>query len=115
MFYFYSLTLLALADIAATHYQIWLAKTTAIEANPLMRWVIEDFGMPIAYVIRVAVPFILVPVILYTQELLKDQGELSSWVDRLFASNRLLQLMFIVHVGVILWHIYQTNCFTIHV
>ena len=113
MFYFYSLTLLALADIAATHYQIWVAKTTAIEANPLMRWVIEDLGMPAAYICRVAIPFVFVPIILYAQELLKDRG-LWNWADKFFASNYLLNLMLAVYVSVILLHTFQTNCFTLH-
>jgi hypothetical protein len=101
MFYFLGICFLALFDIVATHYQIVVYNTYAIEANPFMRWVMETYGMTVTYILRMAVPMIIIPPFLFLKE---DRREVI-WILRFFL---------FAHFLLACWHIYLTNCFTIH-
>jgi hypothetical protein len=39
-----------------------------IEANPIMRWVMQNWGMGLAYVIRILIPAIFVPIFFVARE-----------------------------------------------
>ncbi|MCI0563317.1 MAG: DUF5658 family protein, partial [Nitrososphaera sp.] len=58
--------ILSSLDIGATHYGLSLTGWDfAYEANPFMREVMRDWGMPWAYIIRIGVPALFMPLWFY--------------------------------------------------
>ena len=102
MFYFLAIFFLGLFDIVATHYQIVVYGSFSIEANPLMRWVMETYGILAAYGFRMATPLIAVPLLLFFE---KDKRAVI-WVLRGFL---------LLHVALVGWHFHVTDFFTIHI
>ena len=101
MFYLVSIFLLALFDIVATHYQIMEYGSYAIEANPVMRWVMETYGMTTAYGFRLISATLGVLLLL----LLQQYRSYAIW---------LLRFVLVAYTAVVCWHIYITDFFTIH-
>ncbi len=102
MFFLSSILLLAIGDIVATHYSIIAYGTFAIEQNPLMKWVMESYGIRAAYIFRIVMPLIGVLILLWVREKSFTLG------------NRALWLMFYAHIALMVYHFYITKCFTLH-
>ena len=101
MFYFLTILALSVFDIVATHYCIIVAGSFSIEANPLMRWVMIEWGLQWAYVLRIVGPLIGTPILLWARTKVK----LAQWA--LWITVVLLSL-------IACYHLYNTQFFTIH-
>jgi len=101
MFYFISIFLLALFDIVATHYQIIVYGSYAVEANPVMRWVMETYGITTAYGVRLITAIIGVSLLLFVQQ----HEPRARW---------LLRFILVAYVALACWHCYISDLFTIH-
>ena len=103
MFFAVSILLLSLFDIVSTHYYIVLYGTTAVEANPIMRWVMEAYGMQAAYIFRMIMPLLGLALIFWVRN--KDYN-LGQWS---------LRISFWAHGALGMYHLYLTEFFTIHI
>ena len=101
MFYFIAVLLLAVIDMVATHYQVTVYGTTDVEANPLMRYVMETWGMFEAYCVRITSVCIGMFMLMWAHL----HSTWGIWA---------LRLMFTAHLALVAYHFYITNCFTIH-
>jgi hypothetical protein len=97
MFYFFSILALALFDIVATHYHVVTYRTFDIEANPVMRWVMESFGMQTAYIVRMVSTFIAVVILLTVKHYNKKLGLTA------------LRIVFAVHILLAGYHVYISD------
>jgi hypothetical protein len=103
MFYLLSIMFLAIFDMVATHYLIIVHNTYAIEANPLMRWIMEEYGIPIAYVFKILVTLASVITLLVVKNIYKKTY-----------ANYFLFSVLIIHILLMCWHVYNTKFFTAH-
>lgn len=102
MFLYISILLLALFDMVATHYSIVVYGTFAIEANPIMRWMMEEHGLRTTYAFRLFMAIFAL--------LLMRRAELQH--KKLARTG--LWIFFLGHVTLAFYHIYITQFFTIH-
>jgi hypothetical protein len=104
VFLYVSILLLALFDIVATHYSIAVYGTFAIEKNPIMRWVMEDYGLRAAYIVRMG---------MVTGGLI-----LVGLVHRMKEGKRIglfaLRAALVIHLTIAAYHLWITEFFTIH-
>jgi len=101
VFYFLSIFALSLFDIIATHYQIISYNSFEVEANPIMKWVMYQWGITDAYIFRMILPTLGVPFLLY----LRSKSNAATWA---------LNFILWVHILLAGWHLYITNFFNIH-
>lgn len=93
--WYFVFLILAFIDIFATDYEIQkVGGDTSLELNPLMRWVMDEHGMDAAYLVRLLIPAVFLPFILYTRNR-NQTGKVCFWV------------LLVAHVGVVVWHAYN--------